>query len=203
MAIPFHKHVTTFGALQDTILNDRYVYRWFFHLLIQPQVRLRIEKQADIEAVYRRLKALVAQQALWSVLCVAAVGAAFFVRHYACWIAAVVPFYFYGNTLFQKRQCVAHISLAIIREDFSEEMIGKKTLYQIAEFYSREYAIFSLVDAIYSLDQIYRWTAAGMLIAILFIYPAWYRWEGVALGLAAYFLVVNMTNVQYFYKRIK
>ena len=203
MAIPFHKEITTIDGLKKTIINDFYVYRWFVYLIAQPLVGTRIKEFEDLAGPVHALRRL--KYCCWALgtLVIVLLDRAIATKIFLIWGGVAVSIFFLFRTFQEKRKIIAEIGMRLISRDFNPDEIKKTTLFQIGEFYSREYKILSLVDAIYQLDKIYRMTLLLSFVGVCYIVqlePWWVRYLGMAV---IYFFVRWMVNTPLIYRRIR
>ena len=160
MAISFHKEVTTPEALASSIDTDQHVLRWFTLFIVQPAVQARGMDNPTTQKLYAALKGIVTQQFFLYLFLEGAFVVIVFLKLYPYfWLGAL--FIFPGLFLHARlKKCVREISLPIVLTDFDNSTLRQKTLYQISEFYSRQYHFPSLVD------NIFKWDNATRIIVI-------------------------------------
>ncbi|OGX08499.1 MAG: hypothetical protein A2Z88_11160 [Omnitrophica WOR_2 bacterium GWA2_47_8] len=202
MAIPFHKNISTLNAIHDTIITDRYAYRWFTYLVVQKALMAYVREQKPFDELYPYLKQLTHIQTVIVMLFLISAVLFFSFPYIAGAILGGLAI-LYVRILNKKRELVAQIASEIIKKDFDAAAIGQKTLFQIAEDYSTRLKIPSLVDTIYRLDQIYRNTVIVILLTVLLIYPMRLGWEALALSCVIYFGVANVINLGFLYRHLK
>ena len=203
MAIPLHKDITTLNAVHDTILSDHYAYRWFTYLIVQKNIFDSLRDSSTAREGYQRMRRLTRFQA--AIILVFFLGLIVYSAQLLILFFSItaILIYLYVRTLTEKRKVVAQLGLELVKKDFGEATVGKKTLYQIAEFYSTRVKIPSLVDVVYQFDQIRRNTAVLILITIVLIYPMRLGWDALGLGFFIYFAVVNIVNLNFLYRHLK
>lgn len=182
---------------------DPFVYRWFLFLISQPTLRSRgneipglAEPYSKIDKINRELRLLFLP--IFIFLLIFLMTGKWFL---------FLPVLAGGALLYtrrlEKKKEVADISLIFIERDFPPEVLAQKTLYQIGEVYSNRYRVLSLVDAIYNLDKIYRFTLvfSFLLAAYILDIKVWGVKQALFIGL--YLLVVWLANMSFFYKKFR
>lgn len=159
-------------AIVNSIRYDPQVRQWFTTLICQQKVREKILKnQPDLTSDYRRFNRQCLAVPFWSFVVILIVSLSSLTRH-PLLLWGVIPFAslaLWFNR--QKKENLYSLSRALLLLDDQPEDLSAKTLYQIAEIYSRTYQIPSLVDLITSWDRVLR---AAILIVFVFcnlIYP--------------------------------
>jgi hypothetical protein len=114
----------------------------------------------------------------------------------------LLPLAYLGYKLFiRKRAVVSQISRELLLLDFPGEALTQKTLYQIAEIYSRRYNIPSLVDTIYHWDRILRTAVLVLSVILTIIYPVKF-WQYLLAVLVSFFLLSGMIQRTALYRRL-
>lgn len=102
----------------------------------------------------------------------------------------------------KKKKIVAGICSCLFLQDFEKFLFAQKTLYQIGEWYSQEYKIFSLVDVIAFADRAAWGAFIITLFVTCFIYPL--NPATILLAVAASFYIVRaVVNTPFVYKYIQ
>ena len=109
----------------------------------------------------------------------------------------------YFFLLTKKKSCVARIGTYFIGQDFPPEVLAKTTLYQIGEFYHDKCKILSLVDAIYHLDKVYRFSLLFSFLLVAYIVDI-KIWSIKQISFVLFYVaIVLLVNSSFIYKRFK
>ncbi len=156
-------------GLRSTILVDKYVSRWFLFLILQPSFKTRSDGLPGLQSAYRSIRRC--EILLWclGIGMGAFCSLAFEMKSYAVAVPALAGLFLFFRTLTVKKTHIADISLYFIERDFPPETLAKTTLYQIGEIYSERHEIPSLVDTMYHLDRIYRFTIVFSFFLVAYI----------------------------------
>lgn len=155
----------------ETIINsiryDPHVYRWFSLLIDQPRVKERlVADDAAASRQYRLRKGIAFLLALVYALSGILLFLVLKTRNYPLVFFLPVLAYFLIRLSLRKKEMTAHLSRRLLSLDYPGDSLSSKTLYQIAEIYSRANAIPSLVDTIYHWDRILRWMIAALTLVL-------------------------------------
>ena len=199
MAIP----LCSIRGLRSTILIDKYVGRWFLHLISQPSFKARAAGLPAIQSAYRAVRRY--EIALWGL---AGWSSLFFVlalelKNSFLVFPALAGVFFFSKTLSAKKRKIADISLYFVEQDFNPETLAQTTLYQIGEIYSERYRIPSLVDAMYHLDKIYRFTLVFSFFLVAYITSINIFILRQVAFVALFFGVALVVNSTLFYRRFR
>jgi len=199
VAIP----LCTLNGLRSTILMDRYVYRWFLFLITQPAFRAAAIDIGELSARYAVLDKIVLWQRIL-LLFAPFVAWGYLTTGNWFWIVGAIVLGLAGFKLLQaKRQEVAHIGVAVIARDFPTDTLAKLTLYQLCEIYSIKFDVLSLVDAIYHLDKIFRFTLLFSFLLVAYITNIKLWWIKQLLFLLLYLMVIVVVNMPFLYKKFR
>lgn len=116
-------------------------------------MRARGDKHPELKPRYAALKQILASQ---YILYLALWGGLFTTLYLGLYnylwldLLLIVPLFYLH---LQLKNCVRTIGMDIILKDFNDDALRQKTLYQISEFYSRQYQVPSLVDNIFLWDN--------------------------------------------------
>ena len=164
MPTPFHKDVTTPEALASSINTDHHVLRWFTLLAVQPAIQAREAKDPPTLLLYASLRKIVTEQyVLYAGLWAGLLTVLYLRQYHYLWLSLLfIPplFSFHGRL----RKCVQTIGMGIVSKDFDDATLRRKTLYQISEFYGRQYRMPSIVDTIFIWDNMTRLLVIAMII---------------------------------------
>ena len=152
MDIPRQENVTSIEAIRSTIKIDSQAYQWFAFLIVQPEIKSRLGKNAYIRKLYGDLRKIILIQMIAYLFLLGSLPFIVLLKYYFFLPAAIIPAYFATRFHFKKKTCVSKISIHLVSEDFDLSILRNTTLYQICEQYSQRYNIPSLVDAIYRSD---------------------------------------------------
>ena len=173
MDIPVYNNITTIEALGATIQNDYQVSSWFSLLLNTPVIRNFLTSgDEETRNTQIRLSALIRLKERLIFLFGGLLLTALLLPYYFIWggIAALLI----GGIITAHRKetaAVQKLALVLVPHDFDRQSLGHRTLYQITEFYAREYNIPSLIETINISIRVTRDTAIAFLILTLLIIP--------------------------------
>ena len=182
---------------------DKYVGRWFLFLILQPSFKARAAGLTDIQSAYRAIRR--SGILLWflgggsSVLFLLALET----RQYLFVFPAIAGVFFFFKTLDAKKKKIADVILYFIEQDFPPDILAKTTLYQLGEVYSETYRIPSLVDTIYHLDKIYRFTLVFSFFLVAYITNINVFLVRQFAFFALFFGVAFIVNMPFFYRRFR
>ena len=171
MPISFHKQVTTPEALASSIDIDHHVRRWFTLLVVQPAFRNGRDKTPQIQSLYAALRKIVTGQCFLYTLLWGNIGAGMYSGHnqiVGLGLLFTLPLFYLD---LQLKKCVRKISMAALLKDFADADLRQKTLYQISEFYSRQHCFPSIVDNIFTWDNMTRMIVIAITILAAPIIP--------------------------------
>lgn len=196
------ENVTTPESLKRTIIRDFQTQRWFEFLISQPEV---IKDLIDLDGVYKSLRrTLMIMQVLLAVLIGSFMLLFIFWMPYHMWvvIAGFLPLYKLHQ---MKAVYIAQISIALIHLEYDQTTLGQTTLYQITERLSEKYRTFSLVDAIYRMNDLCRKALVALVIihAVLFFFL--YQFSLAKTFLSAvivYYFLYCILNLSFIYKNL-
>ena len=173
MDTPVYNNITTIKALGATIQNDYQVSTWFSMLLATPGVKnVLTAKDDDTRAGYDRLSGLRRLQTRILILLTGLVLTALLFPYYYAWGGIALPLT--GCLLVvhrKKTTAIQKLTLILIPDDFNEQALGSRTLYQITEFYAHKYKIPSLIETINIFSRVSQDTAVAFLVMILLLVP--------------------------------
>ncbi len=195
--------VCSIKGLRSTILRDYYVYRWFLYLLRQSSLRSELSACQENRIIYEQLGKITRLQWFLGILILGLsmlyLKTKFFLLLISLAVACLCGF----KVLAVKKRYVADLSLHVIERDFPADKLAKTTLYQIGEIFGEKYQVLSLVDAIYHLDKIYRFTLIFSFFLVAYIVNIG-NWKiRQASFFSLYFTVVFLVNTPFFYKKFK
>lgn len=191
--------VSSMTAVVSSIENDRQTYRWFLMFIRLPEIRQKLYEQHTTKGYYNTLKKIqIIESLFWLVLALIVEGDVIYCHSGA--LIKQIWFLFAGGILLvilvnlyrKKRKCVAAISEAFLRRDFSSAELERQSLFQICEYFSREYHIPSLVDISAYQDFIGRKVLLGAVLFLPFLYP-FTSWQ--VLVVAGTILLITMAAV--------
>lgn len=200
--LPSSKIVSSLEALLASIENDDQVFRWFIFLILQPQVKSELIQDQSLPLFYRKLKILSILNIVLLISVLAYLLWLYFHPKIVFLLATGIFFSPYTEIIKHKRTAVVNLSRHLLERDFPDEELRQKTLYQIAEHYARQYAIPSLVDTIFALDNIARLTLIFGFVFTAFIYPLKF-WEIFIGTLLLYVVVMTLVRSDLIYKFLK
>jgi len=164
------------GSSLTTILNsiryDPQVCRWFLLLIEQPGAKKEILDQDPQRKIqYLKLRAATIGQTLLFGLFVGWLWFWSGNRQMALLLFPLSLLLALWRLNSQKKDLIATLSEALLLVKDTSQSLSQKTLYQIAEIYSREYRIPSLVDTIFHWDRFLQSVFLAMFVAYNFIWP--------------------------------
>jgi hypothetical protein len=147
------------------------VCAWFAYLIQQKSVRNIWQHHPDFRVLYETLmRAVTHERQLWFIF-ISCLLLVLVSRQYFYGGACLIFFYLGYRIHNKKKSCIEQISRQLILDDFTSETLGKKTLYQICEYYASRYHIASLVDFIGFTNDILRKTMVIVTLILWLIYP--------------------------------
>jgi len=204
MSSPGPQIFTTREALLKTINNDQATCRWFTFLVTQDNVRKEFHDDPAIGRTYQVLTRIRAgQRILYASLFIYLLPVILADQYL---LLAGLPFFLLMGIRWLKRQkeCVMAIAGSLVDHDFPGETLHAKTLYQLGEFYSREYSVPSLVDAIHAQDKVSRRTVILTLGILLILSPLPITVPQIIAATIGVFLIAfGIFNTPVVYKHIK
>ncbi|HOY09000.1 MAG TPA: hypothetical protein PLB05_02865 [Candidatus Omnitrophota bacterium] len=180
MNIPVYNNITTPESLGATIRNDDQVSTWFSLLLKAPLARDFLTARDNVtQGTYERFSGLIRLQAGMTGLLGGLLLAAWIFPHEYIWGAgALLLFLGILSVRRQKTTVIEKLALIFVLNNFDRQALGRQTLYQITEFYAREYRIPSLVEAINIFTRAAQDTAFTFLAITLLLIPfPSFSWE--------------------------
>jgi len=165
------KKIATPRTFKRSILNDPQVYHWFSFLINRKSIKQKIssspQKRRNIQTLHI---ILLIEVTLFSILLILLLyifkGSDLILLWPAALLASLLIALHYP-----KKETVATLGMDLLSSDFSNEELSRLTLYQIGEFYSRQYSVIPLVDYIVILDRISQKTIIALLILIFLLRP--------------------------------
>ncbi|HQP10270.1 MAG TPA: hypothetical protein PKV41_02665 [Candidatus Omnitrophota bacterium] len=192
---------STIKSVISTVKIDRQVYRWFFHLIMQRKLREELVQNEETKAIYRKTDIVLwLERIVYGALAVSlffAISSKKF--EYEIFACAAMGLIFLLYVI--KRELIVRVCRRLLDRDFLAVSLSQKTLYQIGEYYSREYDIISLTGAITSSDGIIRTAILMVIICIVFIVPLNF-WEICGVVFLAYYLSFGLSWMLV-YRRVK
>lgn len=202
MTVPLQQKVSSIEALASSIETDSQVCRWFTLLVVQPNVKNHlIDKENNSEFYESLKKSSFIQRILFGFIFLLIIYS-FYTHQYQLLWAGLVFIYPCIKMHQTSKNSVKEISVFLMKNDFKDEELCQKTLYQIAEIYSRKYDIPSLVDTIFALDNISRKTLIFVFVFTAWIYPL-KLWQIFAATIASYFIIQIIIKTSFVYKHLK
>ena len=202
MPLPSSKIVSSLEAILGSIENDDQVFRWFHFLILQSPIKAKLSKDSNSPVLYKKLSAVSLLEILLSLGFIGFIFWIYTHPHIFLWSAVLVFLPAYIKLMSSKKKIVVDLSRHILKEDFTEDQLRQKTLYQVAEHYGREYKIPSLVDTIFKLDNVARLTLIFGFIFTAFIYPLKF-WEILVVTALIYMIVMTTLRLNLLYRFLK
>lgn len=173
MNIPVYNNITTPESLGATIRNDDQVSAWFSLLLKAPLARDFLTARDNVtQGTYEHFSGLTRLQAGMTGLLGGLLLSAWIFPHEYIWGAgALLLFPGILSVRRQKTTVIEKLALIFVLNNFDRQSLGRQTLYQITEFYAREYGIPSLVETINIFTRAAQDTAFTFLSITLLLIP--------------------------------
>ncbi len=197
----FDNAVSSIESITATIENDSDTFHWFSYVICQPAVISRLSAQADIKIAYQLFKKTMLQQRLTAVTLLIFLLVIVCLQKYKYFWLAFLFIYPLIKLNQAKKGCVVEISRRLLLEDFAESVLCQKTLYQIAEEYSRRLEIPSLVDSIYFRDRFLRRSILVGLVGGVLIFT-FSPLQALLIVGGSFFIVCVFLNSHLFYRFI-
>lgn len=195
-------NLITENSLSKTIIYDNYVYRWFNFLFSSATIELKDKidnpslfiKNAQINSYLRILEVI---QIVLILL--------FFSKYkILIFYVFVVIFVVYKVLERYGKKIVSQLAVNLVFKDYPSDQIEEElTLYKVCEEYGRKMNILTLVDAIYNLDKIYRFSFLLWVVAfsvVVFLENILVR-NLYLLGIV--YIIYLFVNFDFVYKRFK
>jgi hypothetical protein len=176
----------------NSIIYDPQVYFWFTLLLRQRPVREELivldDSLASDYLKYQRL-----QGARLVLMLVSGSSFLFFLmsNHYLILFTALACVVGLIISTRRQKHIIIYLSRRLLLNTFPGDSITCKTLYQVAESYSRIYQIPSMVDVVYQWDCVLR-QAAAVAVIIFIAAIGSFSHTGVAIFFLMTWIIANM-----------
>ncbi len=200
MTASYQENVSSFDAIINSIKYDIEVCRWFEFFVTQPAIAAELQSDAQMAQAYGDLQKAVFKQRVVLALALISVLAISFLKTY--WAFLMIPAVLYYGIRFQgqKKDCVVEISKKVISRDYAPvDSLSSITLFQLSEQYAKKYGIASLVDKIYCVDQVKRYSVLVFLVVVMAVWTVAFSWKA-ALAMICYYHLIRaglMTAVVY------
>ena len=206
MSFSYKTTVSSLESLISSINTDNQVYRWFTFLVSQRAVEQHLKDIKGIDLLYGNLvKTVFMQKSLGILLICFLITLIIFEKYLYFWLG-VIFLYAFMKLHSMKKQCVVKISSHMLTHDFEQSKLSQMTLYQLAEYYSKEFKIPSFVDAIYALDDICRKSLLLIFIVHITVYMFIYQfpiWQMICSIFVIYYTIYNIINSSLVYRHLK
>lgn len=195
--------VSSLEAIINSIQFDPQVGRWFSLLIEQPVVQEKLkEANPSIKNDYSALRKIVGLQIFLNIVSLLSLCLYCWSKKYFYLLPLLPLIYSTLKILSQKKILRGQISRQLLVLDFPGDSLPSKSLYQIAETYSRIYQIPSLVDTIYHWDRIFPMALVICYFGINAIWPLqlWQQFLAIAVTMLFIPAIIKLNIV---YKKLK
>ena len=185
-------------VLENSIHTDWQVHRWFLCLVLNGEARRFLETEQQAKKYCQLLQKMSFFSSFLYVLLLLSSTLFVMTRSPACLGVILLGLggliYIFG----QSKDAVVFLSHKLVNKDFPPEKLGQTTLYQMGEYYARQYAVPSMVDVICAQDYLQR-------KAILFIIVVgfFYKIPVLLSSLLVAWLVILIIHWPFIYKNLK
>ncbi len=163
--IPSYDNITSTEAIASTIDNDRQVRHWFSSLLLCPAIKSRLIRDERTKQLFKEFTGICRQQKTIFILIILFLLLTY-VYLQKLILLGIIPCLCLGaRNHFREKKLVQELSLTLLSSDFEGDVIRKKTLYQIGEFYADKYRIPSIIQVI----NTYSRTAQNFMITVVIL----------------------------------
>ncbi len=161
--------VSSYQTVINSIEDDYDTYQWFGYLLWQEQPKTLLCEAAGIDRLYSNLADKERNELLGRTVIFILVYV--FIRTQMAYMALPVLPLCLGLFFLKKgkKEIIIKLSSLFLQQEFSQDIFGQKTLYQLAEIISKKYHTTSLVDVIFFNENFFRLFLIG--IFLLFVSP--------------------------------
>jgi len=195
--------ITHIDGIRSTIMTDSYVFRWFTFLVMQPEYKQQSSGQDKIKNSY---SAFYRANIIQWLIGLTAGGCLYYFITEKSWLfltAGILAWIFVLRCQKIKKSCIADIAVHYLLEDYSQQQVAQMTLYQISERYAKKYNILSIVDAVFGLDSIYRFSILFIIFLVVCIVNFTQNLiEQIALIVVFYTITTYLMRTSFFYKRL-
>jgi len=201
--MPFEKikTPTTVQSIKSSIETDKYVRRWFLHLIYQEKAQTVLSRDQEHSALLKKIQVIERIQVVLN--CALLVV---FVFSLFWWVKALIfPlaafFYAFFSLRGTKKQLIKELSIALILIEFKEEDLSEYSLYQLCEKLAKDNNIISLVKSINACDTVLRITMLISFVFASFVFPLGF-WMYLAVVGGIFFVTFEIFSFKLFFNLI-
>lgn len=203
MAISPSDIFTTKEGIKETIQNDPFTFRWFCHLMKQSVMKEYIFQNKEMRQHYQSFMAMIWLQWLLDIIVITFAFVFLIEPHWGFVLGFLFSLFCRVKLRRYYKRRISNVGLYLIEREFTEEKMKRETFFYICETLAERAKTFSLVDAIYHQDKIYRFMVIFGILLVGYIFGIESWWKRYGYIIILYTVVHFMSNADYFYRKIR